>query len=193
MFIVNEPENLKISGTRNKLMESIDTLIPEFDKEFTLSNVGDKKVVVCELLDKFGKKVISFTAENKSFTDSLQHIRRQIRYYDVHNENFYPSGGNDMEEENKELLARMTYETSCRPKRKDHRELQIEWCKKIDEITPDKNYYEFYKNTDIRKGFIVTCRVTNYKYKGGERLYVSRKSSCIEGLRDIYKQIRDLL
>ena len=92
-----------------------------------------------------------------------------------------------------ELKDRMFYETSCEPKRKDHRKKHEEWCKKIDEITPDINYYKFYKNTPVRLGYIVECQVTNYKGKGGTRTYISRQTSCIEGLRDIYKQIRDML
>lgn len=92
-----------------------------------------------------------------------------------------------------ELKDRMEYETSCIPKRKDHRDKHEYWCKKIDEITPDLNYYKFYKNTSIRLGFMVTCEVKNYRGKGGMRLYTSRKSSCIECLKDIYIQIRDLL
>lgn len=91
------------------------------------------------------------------------------------------------------LKERMWYETSCEPKRKDHREKHEYWCRKIDEITPDVNYFRFYKNTTIRLGFIVTCEVTNYRHQGGTRLYSSRKSSCIEALKDIYIQIRDLL
>ena len=91
------------------------------------------------------------------------------------------------------LKERMWYETSCEPKRKDHRAKHEYWCRKIDEITPDVNYFRFYKNTTIRLGFIVTCEVTNYRHQGGTRLYSSRKSSCIEALKDIYIQIRDLL
>lgn len=91
------------------------------------------------------------------------------------------------------LRDRMIYETSCEPKRKDHRQKHEEWCTKIDEITPDLNYYKFYKSDIIRLGYIVECQVTNYRGKGGTRTYVSRSTSCIEGLKDIYKQIRDML
>lgn len=91
-----------------------------------------------------------------------------------------------------ELKDRMYYDTSCIPKRKDHREKHEFWCKKIDEITPDLNYYKFYKPS-VHSRYIVTCEVTNYRFEGGVRVYTSKKSSCIECLKDIYMQIRDLL
>ena len=97
------------------------------------------------------------------------------------------------ERELDDLHERMFYETSCKPKRKDHQQTQIDWCRKIDEITPDKNYFEFYKTKDIRLGYLVICKVHNWDFNGHIRTYTSRKSSSIKALMDIYKQIRDLL
>lgn len=89
------------------------------------------------------------------------------------------------------LDARMFYETSCVPKRKDHKEKHYIWCSKIDEITPDINYFKFYRHEIVRIGYIVECEV--HDKKGNKRIYVSRQTSCIEGLKSIYKQIRDCL
>lgn len=94
MFIVNELQELKVSGARHRIMVNIDEMVPEFYKEFTLNVENGKKIVVCDFQDNDGKKVISFVARGKSFTDALNHIKRQVGYYDRFNENYY-AGGED--------------------------------------------------------------------------------------------------
>ena len=94
MFIVNELEELKVSGARHKIMVTIDEMIPELFKEFTLSSNDGKRVVVCDFQDNDGRTIISFRATGKSYTDALNHLKRQVGYYDKFNENYY-AGGED--------------------------------------------------------------------------------------------------
>lgn len=93
MFIVNEPQDTKPSGMRHKIMLTIDNMVPEFHKEFTLS-ISTKKVVKCDFQDDNGEIIISFIARGNSYTDALKHIKRQVGYYNKFNENYYAGGEN---------------------------------------------------------------------------------------------------
>lgn len=92
MFIVNELQETRVSGARHKIMVSIDEMVPEFHKEFTLNNDNGRRIVTCDFQDDNAKKVISFRGTGKSFTDALNRIKRQVAYYDKFNENYYAGG-----------------------------------------------------------------------------------------------------
>lgn len=92
MFIVNEIQDIKVSGARHKLMVSIDEAAPEFYKEFTLSVENGKRSVICDFQDNEGNNIIRFIGKGRCFTDALNHIKRQIMYFDKFNENYYAGG-----------------------------------------------------------------------------------------------------
>lgn len=89
---------------------------------------------------------------------------------------------------------RIFYDSACKPKRKDHREKHLYWCKLISEKAQGICYFNFYKTEFPSERYVSECLVKEYQgYKQGTRRYTYIGKSCLEGLRDINRQMRNML
>ena len=89
MFIINELQELRPSGVRYRLMEEVDSIMPDVIKEFTFDKRNNVCTTICDLLDEEGDVTQSFVAKQGSFSDGLRHIKRQVMYYDKYRVNYY--------------------------------------------------------------------------------------------------------
>lgn len=90
------------------------------------------------------------------------------------------------------ITRRMNHDTSCRPNRKDHYMKQIELCKKIDSTIPHDNaIYNFYNSELYDSRYRVFVEIYNHKNKHTDTILSVQSNSCLNALREMYKQACD--
>lgn len=92
------------------------------------------------------------------------------------------------------IINRMNYDTSCRPHRKDHFMNQVRLCKQIDMTIPHNNaVYNFYKHELYESRYRVYVDIYNHKNKQRNIILTAQSNSCLEALREMYRQSCDRL